>query len=235
MATPHIEAKLGEIAETVIMAGDPLRAKFMADTYLQDVKQFNAVRNMYGFTGTYKGKRVSIMGHGMGIPSMAIYVCELYKFYGVQTIIRTGTAGAMQAGIKIGDIVIAEGACTDSHYLDSMGLPGAFAPIASYDLMIKAVSKCEALGYKHYVGNVFSSDVFYDESASWKTWQKMGVLAKEMETSALYGIAAREGKRALTILTISDSMVDNVETTAEERQTGFTHMMDVALGIVSEL
>lgn len=234
MATPHIEAKPGEIAETVIMAGDPLRAKFMADTYLKDVVQFNSVRNMLGFTGTFGGKRISIMGHGIGIPSMSVYVTELYRFYGVKTIIRTGTAGAMQADVKIGDLVFAQGACTDSHYLDSMGLPGAFAPIASYDLLTAAVEKCKGFGYKHYVGNVFSSDVFYDESASWKIWAKMGVLCKEMETSALYGIAAREGKKALTILTISDSMVENVETSAQERQTGFTKMMDVALGVASE-
>ena len=226
--TPHNAAKYGEIAETVIMSGDPLRAKFMAEHYLENPVQFNGVRGMLGYTGTYKGKRVSVMGHGMGIPSIAIYTYELFNFYGVQTIIRVGTAGCIQPGMKLGDVVFAQGACTNSNFMHQFDLPGTFAPIADFDLLYKAVKTCEELGYSYKVGNVLSSDTFYDENQGWKKWQKMGVLAVEMEATALYANALKAGKKALCILTVSDSIVDGTSTTAEERQTTFTHMMDVA-------
>lgn len=230
--TPHNAAKLGDIAETVIMSGDPLRAKFMAENYLENPVQFNGVRGMLGYTGTYNGKRVSVMGHGMGIPSIAIYTYELFNFYNVKTIIRVGTAGCIQPGMKLGDIVFAQGACTNSNYLAQYNLPGTFSPIASFDLLYKAVKSCEELGYGYKVGNVLSSDVFYDENSGWKQWQKMGVLAVEMEATALYANAIKSGKQALCILTVSDSIVDGTATTAEERQTTFTHMMDVAFSLV---
>lgn len=232
MATAHNAAKQGEIAETVIMAGDPLRAKFMAETFLDNPVMFNSVRNMFGYTGTYKGKRVSVMGHGMGIPSIAIYSYELFNFYDVKKIIRTGTAGSIQKGMKIGDIVIAQGACTDSAYMNQFNLPGTYAPIADFDLLSSAVDKCKELGYKYYVGNVLSSDVFYDENENWKKWQKMGVLGIEMETTALYANAVKAGKKALTILTVSDSIVENTVSSPEERQTAFTKMMEVAFSLI---
>ncbi len=232
MATAHNAAKQGEIAETVIMAGDPLRAKFMAETFLDNPVMFNSVRNMLGYTGTYKGKRVSVMGHGMGIPSIAIYSYELFNFYDVKKIIRTGTAGSIQKGMKIGDIVIAQGACTDSAYMNQFNLPGTYAPIADFELLSSAVDKCKELGYKYYVGNVLSSDVFYDENENWKKWQKMGVLGIEMETTALYANAVKAGKKALTILTVSDSIVENTVSSPEERQTAFTKMMEVAFSLI---
>ena len=229
--TPHNAAKYGEIAETVIMSGDPLRAKFMAENFLENPVQFNDVRGMLGFTGTYKGKRVSVMGHGMGIPSIAIYTYELFNFYDVENIIRVGTAGCIQPGMKLGDLVIAQGACTNSAYIDQFRLPGTYAPIADFGLMNKAVKTCEELGYGYKVGNVMSSDNFYDEYNGWKEWQRMGVLAVEMEASALYANAAKAGKHALAILTVSDSIVDGTATTAEERRTSFTKMMDVAFSL----
>lgn len=231
--TPHNAAKAGEIAETVIMCGDPLRAKFMAENFLDNAVQFNTVRNMFGYTGTYKGKKVSVMGHGMGIPSIAIYTYELFNFYDVKNIIRVGTAGCIQPGMKLGDLVIAMGACTNSSYIDrQFRLPGTFAPIADFDLLYKAVKACETLGYGYKVGNIVSSDNFYDEFNSWKDWAEMGALAIEMEASALYANAAKAGKRALAILTVSDSIVEGTATTAEERQTSFTHMMEVAFSLI---
>lgn len=232
--TPHNGAKLGDIAKTVLMPGDPLRAKFLADTYLEDVVQYNSVRGMYGYTGTYKGKRVSVQGHGMGMPSIGIYTYELYNFYGVENIIRIGSAGAIDESLHIGDIVIGMGACTNSNYEDQYRLPGRFAPIASFDLVQKAASEAQRLGYTYKVGNLLSSDTFYDDSASLKDWQKMGVLAVEMEAAALYMNAARAGKKALTICTISDCPFTGEATTAEERQTKFTQMMDVALSLIEE-
>lgn len=229
--TPHNAAKYGEIAETVIMSGDPLRAKFMAENFLENAVQFNNVRGMLGYTGTYKGKRVSVMGHGMGIPSIAIYTYELFNFYDVKNIIRVGTAGCIQPGMKLGDLVIAQGACTNSSYIDQYKLPGTFAPIADFGLLNKAVQTCEKLGYGYKVGNVMSADNFYDENQDWKAWQRMGVYAIEMEASALYTNAARAGKCALAILTVSDSIVDGTATSAEERQTSFTRMMDVAFSL----
>ena len=229
--TPHIGAKIGEIAETVIMAGDPLRIKFMAERYLSDCSQFNNVRGMYGYTGTYKGKRVSMMGHGMGIPSIAIYTYELFHFYGVKTIIRVGSAGSYHADLKLGDLVIAMGACTNSNYASNYGLPGTFAPIADFGLLRQAVEECEHNGYRYRVGNVLSSDVFYSEESHLDKWVKMGVLAVEMEAAALYMNAARSGNRALAICTISDNLITGEETTSKERETTFCRMVEVALAL----
>jgi purine-nucleoside phosphorylase len=230
--TPHIGAQLGEIAETVIMAGDPLRAKFMAENFLENPVQFNNVRGMLGYTGTHKGKRVSVMGHGMGIPSIGIYTYELYNFYDVKTIIRVGSAGSINADLHVGDLVVAQGACTNSNYGAQYELPGTFAPIADFGLVRGAVEACERFGYKYKVGNVLSSDTFYSENAHNDKWMAMGVLAIEMEASALYMNAARAGKRALVILTVSDHLLTGEVTTAEERQTTFTKMMDVAFELV---
>jgi len=230
--TPHIGAKFGEIAETVIMAGDPLRAKFMAEKFLDDPVQFNNVRGMLGFTGTHQGKRVSVMGHGMGIPSIGIYTYELFNFYGVKTIIRVGSAGSINEDLHVGNLVLVEGACTNSNYASQYELPGTFAPIADFGLLRGAADACDRFGYRYKVGNVLSSDTFYTENAHNDKWINMGVLAVEMEASALYMNAARSGKRALTILTISDHILTGEATTAEERQNTFTHMMDVAFTLV---
>lgn len=230
--TPHIGAKYGEIAETVIMAGDPLRAKFMAERYLENPVLYNSVRGMLGYTGTYRGKRVSVQGHGMGIPSIGIYTHELFNFYGVKTIIRVGSAGAIDPDLSIGDIVIGLGACTNSRFADQFQLPGTFAPIADFGLARKAAEEAERLGIRYKVGNLFSSDTFYDDSQSTTAWQKMGVLAVEMEAPALYMNAARSGNRALVICTISDNILTGEATSAEQRQTGFTNMMEVAFGII---
>ena len=231
--TPHIGAREGEIADRVIMAGDPLRAKFMAERFLENPLQYNAVRGMLGFTGTYKGKRVSVQGHGMGMPSIGIYSYELFNFYGVKRIIRTGSAGSINAGVKMGDVVIGMGSCTDSNYASQYGLPGTFAPIADFGLVRAAVEKAEELGVRYKVGNLLASDFFYgDDADSWKQWQKMGVLAVEMEAAALYMNAARCGGEALCICTISDSLVTGEACSAEERQTSFTNMMDIAFGII---
>lgn len=231
--TPHIGAREGEIADRVIMAGDPLRAKFMAERFLENPLQYNAVRGMLGFTGTYKGKRVSVQGHGMGMPSIGIYSYELFNFYGVKRIIRTGSAGSINAGVKMGDVVIGMGSCTDSNYASQYGLPGTFAPIADFGLVRAAVEKAEELGVRYKVGNLLASDFFYgDDADSWKQWQKMGVLAVEMEAAALYMNAARCGGEALCICTISDSLITGEACSAEERQTSFTNMMDIAFGII---
>jgi purine-nucleoside phosphorylase len=230
--TPHIGANVGEIAETVLLPGDPLRAKYIADNFLTDVKQFNSTRNMFGYTGKYEGKEVSVMGTGMGCPSIGIYSYELIHFYGCKNLIRVGTAGAMRADVEVRDMIIAQGACTTSNFVRLFGLPGDFAPIASYDLMRKAADAADELGIKYRVGNVLSSDMFYAPekvAPGGMTWGDMGVLAVEMETAALYANAAAGGANALTILTISDSEFSGVITTAEERQTTFTNMMKVAL------
>ncbi|MBQ3959009.1 MAG: purine-nucleoside phosphorylase [Muribaculaceae bacterium] len=230
--TPHIGAKFGEIAETVIMAGDPLRAKFMAENFMENPVQFNNVRGMLGFTGTHNGKRVSVMGHGMGMPSIGIYTYELYNFYGVKAIIRVGSAGAFDTDLHLGDLVIAMGACTDSNYGAQYALPGPFAPIADFNLVRGAAEACEKFGYNYKVGNVVSSDVFYNDINQNDKWMKMGVLAVEMEAAALYMNAARAGKQALTICTISDHIVTGEVTTSEQRQNSFTHMMDVAFSLI---
>lgn len=230
--TPHIGAKIGEIAKTVIMSGDPLRAKFMAENFLENPVLFNQVRGMLGFTGTYKGKPVSVMGHGMGIPSIGIYSYELFNFFDVDNIIRVGSAGSINYDLHLGDLVIAQGACTDSHYVDQFELAGSYAPIADFNLLRGAVEACEKFGYNYKVGNVFSSDTFYTENAHNDRWMKLGVLAVEMEAAGLYVNAARAGKKALTICTISDHILTGEATTAEERQTTFTHMMDVAFSLI---
>lgn len=230
MTTPHNSAKKGDIAETILLPGDPLRAKFIAENFLEDVTQFNSVRNMFGFTGTYKGKRVSVMGTGMGVPSIGIYSYELIHFYGVKNLIRVGSCGAFDEKLNLYDVIIAQGACTDSNYAAQYDLPGTYSAIASYDLLSRAVKSAEDKGVDVHVGNILTSDVFYSQKEdSWKQWAKMGVLAAEMETYALYCNAANAGVNALTILTVSDSIVKGEETSAEERQKSFTKMMEIAL------
>ena len=230
--TPHIGAKLGDIAKTVIMAGDPLRAKLMAERYLENPVLFNNVRGMLGYTGKHNGKEVSVMGHGMGIPSIGIYTYELFNFYGVETIIRVGSCGSRQMYVNLGDLVIAQGSCTDSSYAQQYNLNGTFAPIADFDLCRRAADACEKFGYKYHVGNVFSADSFYCEDERKANWTKMGVLADEMEAPALYMNASRLAKKALVICTVSDHILTGEATTAEERQNTFTKMMDVAFSLI---
>ncbi len=230
--TPHIGAKYGEIAKTMIMAGDPLRAKLMAEKYLDNPVLVNNVRSMLAYTGTHNGKPVTVMGHGMGIPSIGIYTYELFNFYDVDTIIRVGSCGARQMYVHLGDLVIAQGSCTDSNYGQQYNLPGHYAPIADFDLCRRAVEACEKFGYTYHVGNVFSADIFYCEDERKANWTKMGVLADEMEAPSLYMNAARAGKKALVICTVSDHILTGEATTAEERQNTFTKMMDVAFSLV---
>ena len=230
--SPHIGAQYGEIAKTVIMGGDPLRAKFMAESYLENPVLVNEVRGMLGYTGTYHGKRLSIMGHGMGMPSIGIYTYELYNFYDVDTIIRVGSAGSYSYDLHLGDLVLAQGACTASNYGAQFNLPGTFAPIADFSLLRKAADACENLGVNYKVGNILSSDVFYPDTPTTEKWRKMKVLAVEMEAAALYMNAARAGKKAIVICTISDHLLTGEETTPEERRTTFTNMMEVALSLI---
>lgn len=228
--TPHNAAKKGDIAKTVLMPGDPLRAKFIADTYLENVKEFNTVRNMFGYTGTYNGKEVSVMGSGMGMPSIGIYSYELFNFYDVDNIIRIGSAGAISEDIKVRDLVIAMGASTNSNYASQYKLPGTFAPIASYELLSKAVEAAKEKNCRFVVGNVLSSDTFYnDDDTATAQWKKMNVLCIEMESAALYMNAARAGKNALCILTISDHILTGEALPAMDRQVSFNQMMEVAL------
>ncbi len=228
--TPHNTAKKGEIAKTVLMPGDPLRSKFIAETFLTDPVLVNNVRGVQGYTGAWKGVPVTVMASGMGIPSIGIYSWELYTEYGVENIIRVGSAGALQDDIHAMDIVIAQGACTDSNFAHQFKLPGDFAPIADYELMKTAVDAAEKKGVRVRVGNVMSADNFYsDGSDGPDPWRKMGVLAVEMECAGLYMNAARLGKRALGILTISDHLYLNENLPAEARQTSFTQMMEIAL------
>ncbi len=230
--TPHIKASKGDIAESVLMPGDPLRAKFIAENYLSDVKCFNEVRGMLGFTGTYKGKRVSVMGSGMGMPSVGIYSYELYNFYDVENIIRIGSAGALQDHVSVRDIVIAMGACTDSNYGFQYELGGLFAPIASYELLSKAVETAKEMPIKMHIGNICSSDGFYTDKKFAEKWRNMGVLAVEMEAAALYMNAARSKKNALCIVTISDHVFKGESLTSEEREKGFGDMVTLALATV---
>ncbi len=230
--TPHIEAKLGDFAKTVLMPGDPKRAEYIAKTYLTDYKLVNDVRGIKGYTGFYKGKRVSVMASGMGQPSIGIYSYELFAFYGVENIIRVGSCGSFDKDLHARDIIIAMGACTNSNYMSQYRLPGVFAPIASYSLLKKAVDETERKGVNFKVGNILSSDVFYDDSNSGLEWTKMGVLGVEMESAALYANAARLSKNALAILTVSDSFIYPEEnTTAKEREQSFNQMMEIALEI----
>ena len=230
MGTPHNGAEKGDIAKTVLMPGDPLRAKYIADTYLKDVKCFNTVRNMLGYTGTYKERVISVMGGGMGMPSVGIYSYELYHFYDVDQIIRIGSAGAMQEDVNVMDIVIGMGACTDSNYADQYQLPGTFAPIPDYDLLEKAVNAARANGAHVKVGNILSADGVYNDRKDYNDrWRRMGVLAVEMEAAALYMNAARAGRKALCILTVSDHLYKEAALSAEDRQNGFNQMMEIAL------
>ena len=228
--TPHIAATPDDFAKTVLMPGDPLRAKFIAETYLDNAVLVNNVRSIHGYTGTYKGCRVSVMASGMGMPSIGIYSYELFNYFDVDNIIRVGTAGGISTDVKLHDIVIAMGACTNSHYAAQYGLPGTFAPIANYGLMKTAIQNAEKLGATYHVGNCLSSDTFYgDDPTATGKWSKMGVLCIEMEAAALYMNAARSGKNALGIFTVSDHIITGESTNAEERQTSFTKMMEVAL------
>ncbi|MHC1683379.1 MAG: purine-nucleoside phosphorylase [Clostridiaceae bacterium] len=226
----HIGAKEGQIAETILLPGDPLRAKFIAETFLKDVICYSEVRGMYGFTGTYKGKRISVQGTGMGMPSMSIYANELIEFYGVKNLIRVGTCGGYQEDVKLRDIVIAMAASTDSN-INKIRFEGKdFAPTASFNLLKRAYDKSIEKGITPKVGNILSSDTFYgDEPDSWKKWAKFGVLAVEMETAALYTLAAKYGVDALAIMTVSDHLLTGELTTSEERQTTFTNMIEIAL------
>ena len=207
MSTPHNTANMGDIAETILLPGDPLRAKVIAETYLEDIVQFNQVRNMFGYTGTYKGKRVSVMGTGLGIPSIGIYSYELIHFYGVKNLIRVGSCGATVEKCRIGDVIMAQGACTNSNYASQYQLPGTMCAIADYGLLKTAQEIAEERGAGWHVGNILSSDTFYTETPEWEIWAKMGVLSVEMESFALYCNAARAGVNALGIFTVSDSML----------------------------
>ena len=230
--TPHINAKLGDFAKTVLMPGDPKRSKFIAETFLENPVLVNDVRGVQGYTGTYNGKRVSVMASGMGQPSIGIYSYELYNFYDVDNIIRVGSAGSLHKDLHIRDIVLAQGACSNTNFVSQFELPGHYAPIASYKLLKKAADAADKMGLRYMVGNILSSDTFYDDSMGTVKWAKMGVLAVEMESAALYMNAARAGKHALCICTISDSIVnDEPPTTAEERQNSFTAMMKLALEV----
>ncbi|MDP9729181.1 purine-nucleoside phosphorylase [Alicyclobacillus tolerans] len=226
----HLAAKHGEIAESVLLPGDPLRAKFIAENYLENAQMYNEVRGMYGFTGFYKGNRVSVQGTGMGVPSISIYAHELMVDYGVRRLIRVGTAGALHADMKVRDIVLAMSASTDSA-VPSLRLPGVhYAATADFALLEQAYHVAERIGRKYWVGNIFTSDTFYHEDESiYQRLQNYGVLAVEMETAALYTLAARYGRRALSILTISDHILTGDTTTSEERQTSFRDMMEIAL------
>ncbi len=228
--TPHITANYGDFAETVLMPGDPLRAKFIAENFLEDAVLVNNVRGVNGYTGYYRGKRVSVMASGMGQPSIGIYSYELFNFYGVEKIIRVGSCGSFDKDLHVRDLIIAQGACTNGNYASQYNLPGTFCPIADFGLLRRAAQLCEEEGVKYKVGNIFSSDMFYDDANSGMQWAKMGVLGVEMESAALYCNAARAGKKALCICTVSDSFIYPEEnTTAEERQSTFTAMMKIAL------
>ena len=229
MGTPHNEALAGDFAKTVLMPGDPLRARFIAETFLEAPRLVNNVRGVQGYTGTYQGTPVSVMASGMGAPSMGIYSYELYHFYDVETIIRVGSAGAISPKLHLRDVVIAQGACTDSYYAKQYGLPGTFAPIADFTLLETAVAAARRMGVEPPVGNLLSSDVFYSKDDHTLDWGRMGVLAVEMETASLYCKPAEPGRRALAICTISDSLVTGEKLPALERQTSFRQMIEIAL------
>ncbi|OSQ18613.1 purine-nucleoside phosphorylase [Corynebacterium diphtheriae] len=229
-STPHINPKGVDIAETVLLPGDPLRAKFIADAYLEDVVQFNSVRNMLGFTGTYQGTPVSVMGSGMGMPSIGIYSYELINFFDARNVIRVGSIGAMQKDIDLYEIIVAASASTDSNFLEQYNLPGIYAPTASWTLLKAFMDEADRKGKKVHVGNILSSDVFYNaDSTVNERWARMGVLGVEMESAALYSIAAYAGANALGVFTVSDNLFTGARTTAEECESAFTDMMELAL------
>ena len=230
--TPHITAALGDFTETVLMPGDPLRSAFIAKTYLTDSRLVNDVRGVHGYTGFWNGKRVSVMASGMGQPSIGIYSYELFNFYGVEKIIRVGSCGAYHPALHARDIILAMGACTNGNYAAQYRLPGTFCPIADFGLLRAAADACEAAGVHYMVGNMLSSDTFYNDTDTGEAWSRMGVLGVEMESAALYCNAARAGKKALCICTVSDSFAHPEEnTTAQERETSFTQMVEIALTI----
>jgi len=225
----HINAKENEIADTVLLPGDPLRAKYIAETFLEDAVQYNDVRNMFGYTGTYKGKRISVQGTGMGVPSISIYVNELISSYNVQKLIRVGTAGAIQKDVKVRDVILAMSASTDSQ-MNRLTFGGVdYAPTADFDLLLKSYEAGLKKGLKLKVGNVFTADQFYNDNSDLEKWAKYKILAIEMESAALYTIAAKFDRQALSILTISDHLLTGEETTSQERQSTFGEMIEVAL------
>ena len=229
-STPHIDPKGEEIAETILLPGDPLRAKFIAETYFDNPRCFNEVRGMFGFTGTYRGRKVSVMGTGMGIPSISLYSYELIHFFDVKNLIRVGSCGTIQDGIDLYDVIIAQGASTDSSYLSQFGMPGTYAPLSSYRLLEKAKRAADEHGQRNHVGNILSSDIFYnDDPDALGKWARMGILAVEMESAGLFANAAAAGVDALGIFTVSDNILAGLHTTAEERQTAFTKMIEIAL------
>ena len=234
--TPHIKATPDDFAKTVLMPGDPLRAKFIAENFLTNPVLVNNVRGIHGSTGEWKGQRVSVMASGMGMPSIGIYSYELYNFFGVENIMRIGSAGAMHESVKVRDIVFGMGACTNSNFAVQYNLQGAFAPIASYDILKVAIEEAEKIGARYCVGNLLSSDTFYnaDEEATMK-WAKLGVLAVEMEAAALYMNAAKLGKKALALCTISDHILTGEALDADARQNSFTEMMEIALNTAIRL
>ena len=235
MPTPHNSAVKGDFAKTVLMPGDPLRAKFIAETLLDKPRLVNNVRGVQGYTGTYKGVPVSVMASGMGMPSIGIYSYELFTQYDVDNIIRVGSAGAIQRELKLGSIVAGMGACTNSNYAAQYGLGGTFAPIADFTLLSAAVQSAKELGLEMPVGNLYSSDTFYDAAGRNARFGKMGILAVEMEAAGLYCTAAYAGKRALAICSISDNLVTGKELSADERQTTFTNMMKIALEVAVKM
>ena len=235
MPTPHNTAPHDAFGKTVLMPGDPLRAKFIAETFLENPQLVNNVRGVQGYTGTYKGVKVSVMASGMGIPSISIYSHELFTLYGVENIIRVGSAGALRAELELGSVVAGMGASTNSNFISQYELGGTFAPICSYDLLSAAVESAKEMGVKMPVGNLFSSDVFYDAAKRNDRYAKMGCLAVEMEAAGLYCTAAYLGKRALAICSISDNLVTGVELSPEDRQTTFTNMMKIALEVAVKM
>ena len=233
-ASNHIDAAIGDIAKTILLPGDPLRAKFIAENYLEDAICFNKTRNMFGYTGTYNGKKISVMGTGMGMPSMAIYSHELIDVYGCKNLIRIGSAGSYQKDIDLNDIVLAVSASTDSRFQYTYELPGSFSPSANLDLLIAAKKSAEERDVKIKAGNVVSVDVFYDDNPdTWLKWSKMGVLAVEMEAAALYMNAARLKANALAMMTISDNFVTGGRLNSEEREKSVKNMIDTALGMLA--